>query len=129
MTNRRPVSFTNSNGNKLAASLELPDREPRAYALFAHCFTCGKDIATASRITRSLAASGIAVLRFDFTGLGGSEGDFANTNFSSNVADLLSAAEHLRTHYEAPQLLIGHSLGGTAILLSLIHISEPTRPL
>ena len=115
MTNRRPVSFTNSNGNKLAASLELPDREPRAYALFAHCFTCGKDIATASRITRSLAASGIAVLRFDFTGLGGSEGDFANTNFSSNVADLLSAAEHLRTHYEAPQLLIGHSLGGFVV--------------
>ena len=124
MTNRRPVSFTNSNGNKLAASLELPDREPRAYALFAHCFTCGKDIATASRITRSLAASGIAVLRFDFTGLGGSEGDFANTNFSSNVADLLSAAEHLRTHYEAPQLLIGHSLGGTAILTAAGDIPE-----
>ncbi len=88
----------------------------RAYALFAHCFTCSKDLAAAQRIAAELAREGIAVLRFDFTALGSSEGEFASTNFSSNVADLLSAADYLRHHYQAPAVLIGHSLGGAAVL-------------
>jgi putative redox protein len=110
--------FENSSGETLAGLLETPadDQEIAAYALFAHCFTCGKDIAAASRISRSLASRGIAVLRFDFTGLGNSDGDFANSNFSSNVQDLLAAASHLEKAYQAPQLLIGHSLGGAAVL-------------
>jgi len=110
--------FENSNGETLAGLLETPadNQEIAAYALFAHCFTCGKDIAAASRISRSLAGRGIAVLRFDFTGLGNSDGDFANSNFSSNVQDLLAAASHLEKKYQAPQLLIGHSLGGAAVL-------------
>ena len=124
MPNRKRITFANAAGVQLAAAPELPEREPRAYALFAHCFTCGKDIAAASRIARSLAANGIAVLRFDFTGLGGSEGDFANTNFSSNIADLLAAADFLRTEYQAPQLLVGHSLGGTAVLAAASGIPE-----
>ena len=116
MPTRQRITFTNHAGEQLAAALELPDRPPRAYALFAHCFTCGKDIAAATRISRTLAANGFAVLRFDFTGLGGSDGDFANTNFSSNISDLLAAAEYLREEHAAPELLIGHSLGGTAVL-------------
>jgi len=98
-----------SNGLKLAAKLDAPDGDIRAYALFAHCFTCGKDAIGAHRLAQALAGHGIAVLRFDFTGLGGSEGDFADTNFSSNVADLVAAADFLRTQHAAPQLLIGHS--------------------
>ena len=90
---RSKVEFANAQGHDLAGLLELPDQgEPRAMALFAHCFTCGKDIAAAQRIARALADAGIAVLRFDFTGLGHSEGEFANTNFSSNGADLVAAA-------------------------------------
>ena len=110
--------FENDSGETLAGLLEIPadNQEISAYALFAHCFTCGKDIAAASRISRSLAARGIAVLRFDFTGLGNSDGDFSNSNFSSNVQDLLAAAFHLEKSYQAPQLLIGHSLGGAAVL-------------
>ena len=94
--------FTGSEGQQLAASLDLPEREPIAYALFAHCFTCGKDVLAAKRIAVALAAKGIAVLRFDFTGLGSSEGDFANSTFSSNVADLVRAADHLRETRKAP---------------------------
>ena len=109
------LEFENASGEKLAGLLELPD-QAMSYALFAHCFTCGKDIAAASRISRALAARGIAVLRFDFTGLGSSDGDFANTNFSSNVDDLIRAAEALEENYEAPQILVGHSLGGAAVL-------------
>ena len=109
------LEFENASGEKLAGLLELPD-QASSYALFAHCFTCGKDIAAASRISRALAARGIAVLRFDFTGLGSSDGDFANTNFSSNVDDLICAAEALGENYEAPQILIVHSLGGAAVL-------------
>ncbi|MBO1255744.1 OsmC family protein [Alteromonas sp. 5E99-2] len=105
-----------SGESTLSGLLETPDSEIRFYALFAHCFTCGKDVAAASRISRALTAKGIAVLRFDFTGLGNSDGDFANTNFSSNVQDLLAAAEFLRSEYAAPKLLIGHSLGGAAVL-------------
>src|SRR6202171_1800193 len=110
------VDFANSRGQSLAALLELPDREPVATALFAHCFTCGKDNLAAKRIAETLARRGIAVLRFDFTGLGMSEGEFANTDFSSNVADLVAAADHLRRLRRAPAILIGHSLGGAAVL-------------
>ena len=106
---RTKVEFS-SQGQKLAGLLETPDSTIRAYVLFAHCFTCGKDIAAASRISRFLVQHGFAVFRFDFTGLGNSDGDFANTNFSSNTEDLLSAATFLEAHYEAPKLLIGHSL-------------------
>ncbi len=115
---RIKLEFENADGQSLAGLLETPpDGIPVArYALFAHCFTCGKDIAAASRISRGLASRGIAVLRFDFTGLGNSDGDFANTNFSSNVQDLLAAANALARDYQAPELLIGHSLGGSAVL-------------
>ena len=112
---RRKVEFQ-SDGVTLSGALEMPESGVRAYALFAHCFTCGKDTAAASRISRALTRDGIAVLRFDFTGLGNSDGDFANTNFSSNVQDLIAAAEFLSNEFEAPQLLIGHSLGGAAVL-------------
>src|SRR3981081_4120576 len=108
--------FTGVGGHQLAASLDLPEREPLAYALFAHCFTCGKDVLAAKRIATALTARGIAVLRFDFTGLGSSEGDFANSTFSSNVADLVRAADHLRETRQAPAILIGHSLRGAAVL-------------
>ena len=114
---RSKVEFTNGHGQTLAGMLELPASEkPRAMALFAHCFTCGKDIVAASRIGRALAKHGIGVLRFDFTGLGNSDGDFGNTSFSSNIEDLLSAAVFLETHYQAPRMIIGHSLGGAAVL-------------
>ncbi len=116
--------FTGSGGHQLAATLDLPEREPEAYALFAHCFTCGKDVLAAKRIAVALSAKGIAVLRFDFTGLGSSEGDFANSNFSSNVADLVKAADHLRATRKAPAILIGHSLGGTAILAAAGQIPD-----
>ena len=116
--------FTGSDGHQLAAALDLPEREPLAYALFAHCFTCGKDVLAAKRIAVALAAKGIAVLRFDFTGLGSSEGDFANSTFSSNVAALVRAANHLRETRKAPTLLIGHSLGGAAILAAAGQIAE-----
>jgi pimeloyl-ACP methyl ester carboxylesterase len=129
--------FEGEGGHQLAAALDLPDREPMAYALFAHCFTCGKDVLAARRIALALAAKGIAVLRFDFTGLGSSEGDFANATFSSNVADLVRAANHLRATRKAPTLLIGHSLGGAAILaaadkipeaLAVVTIAAPSDP-
>jgi putative redox protein len=116
--------FTGEGGHQLAASLDLPDQEPIAYALLAHCFTCGKDVLAAKRIAVALAAKGIAVLRFDFTGLGSSEGDFANSTFSSNVADLVRAADHLRETRQAPAILIGHSLGGAAILAAAGRIPE-----
>lgn len=112
---RQKVEFK-SGIHKLSGLLETPESDIKFYALFAHCFTCGKDVAAASRISRALIAKGIAVLRFDFTGLGNSDGDFANTNFSSNVQDLIAAADFLRQEYSAPKLLIGHSLGGAAVL-------------
>lgn len=120
---RQKVEFP-SNGLSLSGALEAPESAIRCYALFAHCFTCGKDVAAASRIARALTAEGIAVLRFDFTGLGNSDGDFANTNFSSNLQDLLAAAEFLRVNYEAPALLIGHSLGGAAVLAMASEVPE-----
>ncbi len=120
----RKTEFKSVSGEKLAAALELPRGRPRAYALFAHCFTCSKDIKAAREIARALRANGFAVLRFDFTGLGGSEGDFANTNFSSNVDDLISAADFLRDEFEAPAILIGHSLGGAAAIEAAARIPE-----
>jgi putative redox protein len=116
--------FPNPTGLRLAAVLDRPPEEPAAYALFAHCFTCGKDNVAASRIAHGLAARGIAVLRFDFTGLGASEGEFANAGFSANVADLVAAADHLRRTHRAPALLIGHSLGGAAILAAAPEVPE-----
>ena len=116
--------FMGSEGELLAASLDLPEREPIAYALFAHCFTCGKDGLAAKRIAVALAAKGIAVLRFDFTGLGSSEGDFANSTFSSNVADLVRAADHLRAARKGAAILIGHSLGGAAVLAAAAQIPD-----
>jgi putative redox protein len=118
------VKFLSSEGQTLAARLDAPGDEPRAYALFAHCFTCGKDVFAASRIAQRLTEHGIAVLRFDFTGLGASEGEFANTNFSSNVADLVAAAAHLRQAYKPLALLIGHSLGGAAVLAAASEVPE-----
>jgi uncharacterized OsmC-like protein/alpha/beta superfamily hydrolase len=111
------LTFHNADGMELAAHLDLPvDGRPRAYALFAHCFTCSKNLRAVGNIARALTQDRIAVLRFDFTGLGESEGDFADTNFSSNVADLVAAAQFLEAEYSAPKLLIGHSLGGAAVL-------------
>ncbi|UGY91234.1 bifunctional alpha/beta hydrolase/OsmC family protein [Streptomyces gobiensis] len=118
------LTFPGSGGHPLAARLELPHGPPRAYALFAHCFTCGKDAVAATRISRGLAQHGIAVLRFDFTGLGQSGGDFGNTDFSSNVEDLVRAADHLRDQFAAPALLVGHSLGGAAVLAAAHRIPE-----
>jgi uncharacterized OsmC-like protein/fermentation-respiration switch protein FrsA (DUF1100 family) len=115
--------FANAHGELLAGLFDQPP-EPRAYALFAHCFTCGKDVLAARRIAEGLTALGIAVLRFDFTGLGGSEGEFANTTFSSNVADLVAAADALRRTRRAPAILIGHSLGGAAVLAAAAEIAE-----
>ena len=112
-----PVRFPNGRGQTLAGRLDLPmDGKPRAYALYAHCFTCGKDVRAAVNISRALAREGIACLRFDFTGLGESEGSFADTTFSSNVADLVAAAAFMQDKYEAPKILVGHSLGGAAVL-------------
>ncbi len=118
------VQFTGASGDKLAARLDRPHGPARAFALFAHCFTCTKDIFAASRIAERLAERGVAVLRFDFTGLGASEGEFANTNFSSNVADLVKAADYLRESHRAPDLLIGHSLGGAAVLAAAGQVPE-----
>lgn len=121
---REKLTFLNQQGQQLAALLESPETKPIAYALFTHCFTCSKDIAAASRVSRALTARGVAVVRFDFTGLGNSEGDFANTNFSSNVADLICAVDHMRDTLKAPAILIGHSLGGAAVLSAAGYISE-----
>jgi uncharacterized OsmC-like protein/alpha-beta hydrolase superfamily lysophospholipase len=116
--------FPNASGLRLAGLLDNPLGEARAYGLFAHCFTCGKDVHAAKRIAEGLTALGIAVLRFDFTGLGSSEGEFANTTFSSNVADLVAAADHLRRVKRAPAILIGHSLGGAAVLAAASAVPE-----
>ncbi|MEM1122234.1 MAG: bifunctional alpha/beta hydrolase/OsmC family protein, partial [Bacteroidota bacterium] len=132
------VSFTNRAGYELSARLELPiDRHPIAYALFAHCFTCGKNIKAARSISQCLTKNGIAVLRFDFAGLGNSEGDFSDTNFTSNIADLVAAANFLKDNYQAPSILIGHSLGGAAVLATapeidavkaVVAIGAPAEP-
>ncbi len=118
------LKFPGALGAQLAAHLDSPLDEPRAYALFAHCFTCSKDLKGARWISQALACRGIAVLRFDFTGLGESEGDFADTNFSSNLEDLVAAANFMRDRYRAPQILIGHSLGGAAVLAVTHRVPE-----
>ena len=136
-TRTQKVSFTGSNGNRLAGRLELPPETPLDYVVFNHCFTCTKDILTAYRSSRILAQHGYAVLRFDFAGLGDSEGDFADCNFSTNVEDTLAAIDYLGRHYTLPSVLIGHSLGGTAALAaavtadSITHavtIASPSQP-
>jgi putative redox protein len=120
---RKKITFPGCRG-ELAGALEPPDGDARGFALFAHCFTCGKDSIAASRISGALAGRGIAVLRFDFTGLGGSHGDFANSDFSANLQDIVAAADFLREVYAAPALLIGHSLGGTAVLAAADRVAE-----
>jgi alpha/beta superfamily hydrolase len=132
------VSFKNRSGAKIGARIDLPDAgKPEHFALFAHCFTCSKDIKTIGHIDRALTELGIAVLRFDFTGLGESEGDFSETNFSTNVQDLISAAEFLRQSRIAPKIIMGHSLGGAAVLhaassipgsAAVVTIAAPSDP-
>jgi len=118
------VEFTGSLGHPLAGRLDTPDGPVRAWALFAHCFTCSKDTKAAAYIARALAEAGFGVLRFDFTGLGGSGGDFGNTHFSSNVDDLVAAADWLRGAHGAPALLVGHSLGGAAVLAAAHRVAD-----
>lgn len=118
------IEFPGSSGAPLAGRLEHPDGPPCATAVFAHCFTCSKDVFAASRIARGLSEAGYAVLRFDFTGLGQSGGEFGETTFSSNVADVVAAAVYLRENLSGPSLLIGHSLGGAAVLAAGASIPE-----
>ncbi|WP_411031934.1 alpha/beta fold hydrolase [Spongiimicrobium sp. 3-5] len=121
--NLQKITFENQDGQKLVGRLELPaDRHPHNYAIFAHCFTCNKNLLAIKNIGKALTANGFGVLRFDFTGLGESEGDFADTNFSGNVGDLVAAANHLKENYEAPTLIIGHSLGGAAAIFAAAEI-------
>ncbi len=124
MIKSQRVTFPGAFGHQLAARLDRSEQAPRACALFAHCFTCSKDLKATARISRALVERGIAVLRFDFTGLGESEGDFADTNFSSNLEDLLAAVEYMRANHQAPKLLIGHSLGGAAVLATAGRVPE-----
>lgn len=122
---RKRLKFPGAFGEELVGRLELPDSgEPAAYALFAHCFTCSKDLKAAGWISRALVERDVAVFRFDFTGIGESEGDFADTDFSSNLDDLEAAADFLRDEYRAPQILIGHSLGGAAVLAAAERVPE-----
>lgn len=121
---KEKLTFPNQQEQQLAALIERPATGPAAYALFAHCFTCSKDVVAATRISHALAGKGIGVVRFDFTGLGNSEGDFSNTNFSSNVADLLAAVDYMRKALAAPMILIGHSLGGATVLSAAGRIPE-----
>jgi putative redox protein len=131
------IQFRGGAGHMLDARLETPMEPPRAFAIFSHCFTCTKDTLAVFRVSRQLASKGIAVLRFDFTGLGASEGEFATTNFTSNIADINAAIKYLSERYQAPSLLIGHSLGGTAMLAAaskansvkaVATIASPSQP-
>ncbi|MGI9237566.1 MAG: bifunctional alpha/beta hydrolase/OsmC family protein [Woeseiaceae bacterium] len=133
----KKIAFENETGHTLSAILDVPTTPPVAYALFAHCFTCSKNLKAATNIARALNAAGIAVLRFDFTGLGQSEGDFADTNFSSNISDLLAAVDYMGRELGSPSILIGHSLGGTAVLaaasmvdsaVAVATIGSPSEP-
>ncbi|MFK5973017.1 MAG: alpha/beta fold hydrolase [Flavobacteriaceae bacterium] len=118
------IKFNNAQGQELAARIEFPDKELKSYALFAHCFTCTKNLTAIRNIGRALNKCGIAVLSFDFTGLGESEGDFEHSNFSSNIDDLISAAQFLEANYSAPDILIGHSFGGAAVIFAAHHIAS-----
>jgi putative redox protein len=118
----RKLTFEGAAGDQLAARLDMPEATPAACALFAHCFTCSKDLRAVGRISDSLTSEGIGVLRFDFTGLGESEGDFADTSFASNVEDLVAAAEFLEREVGPPRILVGHSLGGAAVIQAAHHI-------
>ena len=132
------VTFQNKEGQTLSGRLEFPvDQHPHNFALFAHCFTCTKNLSAVRNISRALTAQGFGVLRFDFTGLGESEGDFADTNFSGNVQDLVAASDYLAQHYQAPSLLIGHSLGGAASIFAaaeldtiqaIVTVGAPSNP-
>jgi alpha/beta superfamily hydrolase len=132
------INFTNSKGQQLSARLDFPtDQKPGAYVIFAHCFTCNKNLTAVRTISNALTHNGFGVLRFDFTGLGESEGDFADTNFSSNIQDLIAASAYLEQEFEAPKLLIGHSLGGAAVIfaakaipsiLAVATIGAPSSP-
>lgn len=118
------VTFQNKEGQTLVGRLEMPvDQEPHNFVIFAHCFTCNKNLTAVKNIGKALTSNGFAVLRFDFTGLGDSEGDFADTNFSGNVSDLVAAADYLNKEYHAPTLIIGHSLGGAAALFAAAEIT------
>ena len=117
--NLQKVTFQNKEGQKLVGRLELPvDQHPHNFAIFAHCFTCNKNLSAVKNIGKALTSKGFGVLRFDFTGLGESDGDFADTNFSGNVEDLIAAADYLKTNYQSPTLLVGHSLGGAAVIFA-----------
>jgi len=121
----KKISLFNANGQKIAALIDFPLlKKPKAYALFAHWFTCRKNLNAVTNISRGLTDRGFAVLRFDFTGLGESEGDFADTNFSTNINDLIAACKFLGAEYKSPQLLIGHSLGGAAVLHAASELSN-----
>jgi len=131
------TSFIGSQNNQLDARLELPSGEPKAFVIFSHCFTCTKDIITTYRSSRFLAQKGYAVLRFDFSGLGASTGDFSNCNFTTTIEDINAAIRYLTDHYSAPSVLIGHSLGGTSSLAAavdndgikkVITIASPSQP-
>ena len=121
------ITFNNKTGQLLSGRLEMPiNQHPHNFAIFAHCFTCTKNLSAVRNISRSLTSSGFGVLRFDFTGLGESDGDFEDSNFSGNVEDLLSAADYLNKHYKTPSLLVGHSLGGTAVIFAASHLKDVT---
>jgi putative redox protein len=131
------ITFKGAYGDELAAYMDLPGGNVQTCALFAHCFTCSKNLKPVKNISRTLNERGIGVFRFDFTGLGESEGDFADTNFSSNIQDLLAASDYLKTNYEVPEILIGHSLGGAAMLQvasqiqqskAVVTIGAPSNP-
>jgi len=137
MSSIEKLAFSNKHGQQLSARLDLPDSKPRAYALLVHCFTCNKSLKAAGHIAKGLLDQNIAVFRFDFTGLGDSEGDFSNTNFTSNVQDILSAANFMEQQGYAPHILVGHSLGGTAVLKAanvitsvkaVVTIASPASP-
>lgn len=131
------IKFKNRKNYELTGIVQLPDKKPTAFILFAHCFTCSKNIKALGHISDSLVKNGIGVLRFDFTGLGESEGEFSDTNFSSNIEDLADAASYMKEHFEAPSVLIGHSLGGAAVLAAageiqscraVVTIAAPSSP-
>lgn len=123
MSTRIKVKFK-GHAQELAGILAMPKTTPKAYVLYAHCFTCGKDFTASSRMSRTLVKHGFAVFRFDFTGIGQSDGDFSETNFTTNVQDIIAAADYMRLQYLAPNLLIGHSLGGTATIKAASSIAE-----